>query len=215
MSAPAGNVSANYPEKYLAADVAYLRGIWPRELGQSPADPALPPALVALSGLPGTGKSHFARQLVQRLPFLILSSDRIRKALVPQPLYDGWEHARVFAAVYRLMANSLAQGRRIVFDATNLNAKAREPLIPIVDHHAAGMLLVGFTAPQALIRRRLAERSAGRNPEDLSDADWPVYRRLLPDAEVIREPHLLVDSAQNTGPAIEEVLRFVASVEGR
>lgn len=208
-------MNANYPEQYLAADVAYLREIWPEDLGRVPTDPALRPALVALSGLPGTGKSHFARQLSQRLPFLILSSDRIRKALAPQPVYDGWEHARVFAAVYRLMEESLAEGRRIIFDATNLNAKAREPLIPLVDRHASGMLLVGFTAPEAVIRQRLAKRTAGGNPEDLSDADWPVYRKMLPYAEAFREPHLLVDSSQDIGPAIEKALRFVASAEGR
>ena len=86
----------------LASDVAVIRRSLGRELHreQIPAStrPFPRPFLVVLSGLPGTGKSHFARQLAQRLPLVVVGSDRTRKALIPAPEYTKEEHLRVFSA---------------------------------------------------------------------------------------------------------------------
>ena len=51
------------------------------------SQPRMPaqPLLVAMCGLPGTGKSYFAAKLTERLPFLILETDRLRKVLVERP----------------------------------------------------------------------------------------------------------------------------------
>ena len=65
------------------------------------------PLLVILSGLPGTGKSHFARELTNRVPFLVIESDRLRKVLVRHPQYTAGEHARVFAACHHLIEEYL------------------------------------------------------------------------------------------------------------
>ena len=54
------------------------------------------PRLLMLAGLPGVGKSAFAREVASRCPFLKVESDRLRKALVPQPQYTPDEHRRVF-----------------------------------------------------------------------------------------------------------------------
>ena len=44
------------------------------------------PSLVVVSGLPGTGKSFFCRKLAERLPFVVLASDALRKVLFPCPV---------------------------------------------------------------------------------------------------------------------------------
>ncbi|MYE39878.1 MAG: hypothetical protein F4X27_06595, partial [Chloroflexi bacterium] len=45
------------------------------------------PRLLMLAGLPGVGKSAFARKVTSCCSFLKVESDRLRKALVPQPQY--------------------------------------------------------------------------------------------------------------------------------
>lgn len=51
-------------------------------LGQFP-EPVMKPSLVVVTGLPGTGKSYFCRQLAQKLETVILESDALRKSLFP------------------------------------------------------------------------------------------------------------------------------------
>lgn len=172
------------------------------------------PMLVALVGLPGTGKSYFAKGLTQRVSFLVLESDRLRKALVPQPVYSPGEHSRVFAACHLLIEEYLAQGRRVLFDATNLTESFRRPLYHIADKLSVPLVLVRLTAPRKTVRRRLANRAGGLHVADNSDADWLVYCRLSPYEEPIRLRHFDVDSSRDISPVIEEIARIAGGSSG-
>jgi predicted kinase len=166
-------------------------------------------ALVALCGLPGTGKSHFAAALAAHIPCLALGSDRLRKILVPEPRYTREEHARVFRAAHALLESLLAQGHRVVFDATNLTERAREPLGEIAARVGVPLLLVQFHAPPTLVRQRLARRSRGEINDTWSDADWRIYCRLYPGQEPVTGPHIFVDSSRSIEPALREVARLL------
>lgn len=164
---------------------------------------------MVLSGLPGTGKSHFAGCLAQRRSFLIVGSDRMRKTLVAHPEYTRDEHIRVFAACHGLIEELLGSGYRVIFDATNLTDGFRTPAYQIAERIGAPYCIVAFTAPDYLVRRRLSNRSAGLDPAGYSDADWEIYCRLRPGQESIRRPHLMVDSSRDITAALDEVDRLV------
>ena len=163
--------------------------------------------LVALSGLPGTGKSHFARELIKQVTLLVLESDRIRKLLVPKPQYTREEHSRVFAVCHLLIEEYLALGRRVLFDATNLTEAFRRPLYLICHRLSVPLFLVWFTASQDIVRARLTERAAGLYEGDFSDAGWSIYCRLAPYEEPIEGPHFSVDSSGNIATVVDEVAR--------
>ena len=167
------------------------------------------PFLVMLSGLPGTGKSYFARELVKRVPFLVLESDRLRKALVPDPKYTPNEHSRVFAACHLLLEEYLGQGRRVLFDAANLTEKIRQPVYQMAGRASAPLVVIRFIAPEDTVRRRLAERAAGLDPGNYSDAGWLVHTRLRPGQQPIQREHLTVDTSRDIEPALEEIARLV------
>ena len=167
------------------------------------------PILVMLSGLPGTGKSYFARELVKRVSFLVLESDRLRKALVPDPKYTGGEHSRVFAACHLLLEEFLGQGRRVLFDAANLTEKYRQPVYQIAGLASASLVVISFTAPEGTIQGRLADREAGLDPGNYSDAGWLVHTRLRQGAQPIKREHLTVDTSRDINPVLEEIVRLV------
>tara|TARA_B100000315_G_scaffold255968_1_gene300716 strand:- start:498 stop:1055 length:558 start_codon:yes stop_codon:yes gene_type:complete len=165
-----------------------------------------------LSGLPGTGKSYFAGELAQLVPFQVLGSDQIRKLLVPRPRYTRGEHARVFGACHLLIETYLAQGCRVLYDATNLTESSRRPLYLICERLAVPLVLVRFTAPVETVRRRLAERAMKPHPSDHSDADWLVYSRLSSHEEPIRRRHFTVDTSGGRSPVLAEIARLAGAL---
>lgn len=204
-------VSPEYLDDQVSQDAATLRQSLHIDLREYPGPVTEDAHLLVLSGLPGTGKSHFARELVKRVPLVVLGSDRCRKALLARPQYTREEHVRVFAACHRLIQELLTEGYSLVFDATNLTERSRQPLYEIAGRTKATLVVVWFTAPPDLVRRRLAERSAGLNDDGYSDADWEIYCRLRPGEEAVRTPHMLVDSSTDMTHPLEVLAQRLKS----
>ena len=180
-----------------------------RSLGDLPP-PENTPAFVALSGLPATGKTHVARALAARYPFAALLIDSLRKTLFPNPTYDRDEHSRLFAAVHELINRLLARNISVLYDATNLREEHRRTLYEIGTRNGARFALVDVRAPESVILKRLHERKPGQSD---SDAGVEVYEALRKDAEAIEQPHFVVESTGDIGPAVDEVLGEIKEVK--
>ena len=171
--------------------------------------PQADPPFVVVSGLPGTGKSFFCRKLAERLPFLTLSSDALRKILFPSPQYNEDENKRLFPACYALIEELLRKGIPVIFDATNLLERHREYL-----YHAAGkagvrLILVLVEAPAEVIRQRLLAREKEVALQDDSEASWEVYQKMKPRREKISRNHFVVDTSQDVTAAINKIMRVI------
>ena len=195
----------------LNKDVDSLRRVLDDDLFNS--QPRMPkqPLLVAMCGLPGTGKSHFAAKLTGQVPFLVLETDRLRKVLVEHPKYTTTEHRRVFRSCYQLIEEYLFHGYSVLFDATNLNEEFRTYLYDISASTGAPLALVHVTAPTSTVRRRLKQRKAERHANTYSDAGWLIYTRLAPVEEPVQREHYAVDTSKNIGPVLEQVIAWAHS----
>lgn len=175
-------------------------------LGELP-EPVAQPFLIVVIGLPGTGKSHFCRQLAQRLPAIILESDDLRKALFPSLSYSAAESIRLFRACHHLMERLLGTGISLIFDATNLSEHNREYLYRIAERLGIKLVLVRVEAPPELVYQRLKERVASSGSS--SDADWKVYQRMKLQAQRIRRRHYAVDTSRDINPVIDKIVREI------
>ena len=185
-------------------DLSFLRTVYADGL---PARSETP-CLVVLCGLPGTGKSHFARELASRAPFVWLNSDRTRKLLVARPQYSRREHRRVFAAMHVLTRGYLRDGYSVVFDATNLNERVRLPLYAVAEELGVEPLIIRFTAHPDLIRKRMAERENGVGDAGQSDAGWEVYSRMAVADVPVPRPHILMRGPEDLEEALAETLQW-------
>ena len=167
--------------------------------------PAARPALVALAGLPGTGKSTFARRLAERLPLVVVESDALRRVLFRRRTYAAMESARLFAAIHRLIAHLLARGVVVVLDATNLTERHRGRLSGIARDAGAKLLVVHVHASE--------DRSCGRglragvNPGAAGTPrrTGPCTRGCARTFEPILREHYAVDTAVDIEPAVRRV----------
>ena len=191
---------------HIAVLVAQLRG----EIAV-PARPAATAGLVVLMGYPGVGKSHCARLLASRLGAAHVASDHLRSRLFIAPTYADLENITIFRCVDGLVDGLLADGHRVIVDATNLLARYRGSSVGAAERRRAPVVFVRVTADETAILDRLAQRRRSRAPDDHSDADERVFERMRdrpfePPAEGYLE---LVN-----GPQVEaEIDRVAAEVE--
>ncbi len=76
-----------------------------------------------LTGLPASGKSTVCRALVERLdaekvPIVVLESDRVRKVLLPDLGYNDAERDRFYRVLPLLGELIVQRGVNVIFDAT-------------------------------------------------------------------------------------------------
>jgi len=188
----------------LRGDIERLR----ESLGQLP-EPVVKPALIVVSGLPGSGKSHFCRKLAEHVSLPILESDALRKALFSSPDYSPGESNRLFQACHLLIEELIRRGISLIFDATNLIERHRERLYRIADQTEAKLVIVRVEAPAEVVRQRLESRAIGADPFDRSEADWKIYQKMQASEQKIRRNHFAVDTSRDIVPVINKVVREV------
>ena len=71
-------------------------------------------------GPPGAGKSFFARQISEALPFGLVSGDRIRYELFEEPRYDADENNIVMRIMDYMTEELLASGVSVIYDDIGL-----------------------------------------------------------------------------------------------
>jgi predicted kinase len=154
------------------------------------------PVFIAVSGLPGTGKSYFSAKLAERLPLMVLESDHLRKILFPAPDYSAAESARLFQTINHLIERLLKRGISLVLDATNLSERYRERLYSIADHIGVKLILVLLEAAPELVQQRLSQPAP--DSRSSSEAGWDVYQRMKPSIDKISSKHYVVNTAETS-----------------
>jgi predicted kinase len=162
-------------------------------------------ALVLLVGLPGSGKSTFARRLAPLLDAVILESDALRRLLFETPRHGEGESKRLFRAMQAATQRLLHYGRSVIVDATNLRESHRRPFYDIAAKTGARLHVVHLTASEDVILDRLAHRRDILDPTEASTAFEAVFALLQQQEEAPIGPHLRVDTSDPV--AIDAALR--------
>ena len=189
-------------DSQLSSDVGRLAD----SLGKLP-EPEVKPAFIVVSGLPGTGKTYFCAKLAERLHFVVLESDALRKMLFSSPGYSPEESARLFRALHHLIEGLLKKGISLILDATNLSERNRERLYNISERLEVKLVLVRVEAPPEVVYERLKSRVGGASAPGNSDADWSVYQKMKLTVDKIRRNHYAVDTSRDITPVLDKIVR--------
>ncbi len=160
-----------------------------------------------LMGLPGVGKTHTARLLAARIGAAHVASDDLRARVFVAPSYTPQETSMVFRLVHELVLSLLAEGHRVIVDATNLRRWQRAGFEDAARDRGIPLAHVLVTAEEHEVLARLASRRRSRDAHDRSDADEHVYTVMRDRG--FEEPaggYLVV----RNGPALEAEVEHVA-----
>lgn len=123
------------------------------------------PTLTVLIGLPGCGKSTYAKKK-KEAGITIISPDEIREELTGD-MSDQSRNRDVFKLAHKRTKEALRCGYSVVFDATDLTRKARNELLSCIpDRHNTYVEYILFRVPLEECMKRNRQRSR-RVPEEV------------------------------------------------
>ena len=129
--------------------------------------------LIYITGLPGSGKSTIAKNLLEllaseKIEAVYLRLDEIRKEIVSEPQYTEEERERVYQGYAKRGLELIREGKNVILDATTHRKKWRD----LVRAQAENFLEVYIKCDLNTCVKRESERKEG-----LVMAD--IYRKAL------------------------------------
>lgn len=116
------------------------------------------PLLVLLYGLPGSGKTFFARQMCEQLMAVHVHGDRIRAELFETPTYSRQESHVITSLMNYMTGEFLNAGVSVVYDANAMRSAQRRALRNMAVKAGAETVLVWFQIDQESAFTRVAKR---------------------------------------------------------
>jgi predicted kinase len=154
--------------------------------------------VVIVFGLPGSGKSYFARRLAARINAEYINSDITRKEILEKKMYSEQEKVAVYYQMIERVVATLKHNRSVVVDATFYKKGIRARFTEGVTIKNP-IMFIEILADEELVRERLKTRRWD------SDADFEVYKKIKEQWEPMQEPHLVL---QSTNDSVEQMLEI-------
>lgn len=163
-----------------------------------------PAIAILVSGLPGSGKTYFAKRLAPAIGAAYFGSDIMRKSVTPDRTYTPSEKVTVYNALLERMVHSLRASQTVVIDATFYKKDLREEFIKAAQSANSKVYWIEVRANKSVIRERLGK------PREDSTADFGVYLKLRDQYEPIKEAHLTLHSDKaSVGEMIAETQKWL------
>jgi protein phosphatase len=136
------------------------------------------PALVLLLGIPGSGKSSFARKHFK--DYEIISSDELRYRLTGD-IANQSVNAEVFAIMEQMVGVKLRLQKTCVVDATNVKPVFRHMFLELAEEFSVPAFAIVLNLPLKNCLAQNRQRKVGRVPAAvISKKFFPVFRKYLP-----------------------------------
>ncbi|MDC0936408.1 ATP-binding protein [Pirellulales bacterium] len=154
--------------------------------------------LIAMIGLPASGKSTIARRLATELPADVLDKDRIRAALfLPEQIeYSSEQDDFCMDILYQVAGYLLRKdrARHVIVDGRPFGQRRqRESLYQAAERIDAQLCLVECVCSEESANRRLQD-SCAKAEHPAANRNRSLYQRLKTNWEPLTEERLVLDT---------------------
>jgi predicted kinase len=160
--------------------------------------------VVVVMGLPGSGKTYFARQLALKVNATHISSDIVRINLEYQGRYDENSKLIVYDVMLQLMEEVIKRKENVVLDATFYKEQIRRRFEVKAKQFNTPIYFIEIKATEAVIKERISKD----RPD--SEADFHVYLKVKDCFDPVLVEHLTLHSdQQNLSEMLNQALTFI------
>lgn len=131
------------------------------------------PLLIMLIGLPGSGKSFFARQFASTFNAPLISVDFIRHTLVPESNYTPEEDEVIGELAEAQLTELLKTERTIIIDGGVNTTAGRQSVVTMAQKHNYGVLLIWVQTDEMTAEYRSTRRNKRRKGDELNSPMQP------------------------------------------
>lgn len=160
--------------------------------------------VIFVIGLPGTGKTFFAKALAEKLHAVHISSDHTRSEMKMMGKYDVNSRLQVYDEMKKKVERTLLSGKNVVVDATFYSAEIRTAFFKLAESFRTDQYIVLMTA----IDETIYKRTSLKRPD--SEADYNTYLKLKELFEPLHEKHLIIQSDHlQLNEMLEKTLNYI------
>lgn len=156
--------------------------------------------LIAMAGLPGSGKSAIAVRLAAALRGVVLSKDQVRGTLFPAPVldYSTTENEISMAAIFSSAAyirKAFPQHPVIIDGRTFLQSCQIRDLEALSHSLGETARIIECVCAEDVARKRL-EQDLASGDHPAKNRTFALYAAIRDKAEAIPVPHLVLDTGR-------------------
>ncbi len=169
------------------------------------------PWLIALAGLPASGKSTLGRQLAKLLPGAILNKDQVRAVLFsPEDIeYSLSQDDFCIEIMLQTACVLMAKGRTVLLDGRPFSRRYQvERLAAYAHKYHLPLKIIECVCPEAVVRQRLKQDIA-QGSHLAQNRDFEMYLKVKAQAEPIALPRLVVDTSLPLDAVISSCLDYI------
>ena len=160
--------------------------------------------VAAVMGLPGSGKTYFARELALKVNARHISSDTVRFNLEKAGTYDEKSKFTVYEVMLELLEEAIKSRENVVLDATFYKEELRQRFEAKAKQLNTPIYFIEVKAAEAVIKERISKR----RPD--SEADFQVYLKVKDSFDPVLVEHLTLHSdQQKLAEMLDQALIFI------
>lgn len=167
--------------------------------------------LIAMAGMPASGKSVLARQISKALPALILDKDRIRAALFPpeEIEYSLKQDDFCFNILLEVAGYLLKKGRTIILDGRPFAHRYQmDAVVQFASRAEATLKVIECICSDESFRKRL-ENDTARGFHLAANRSYPMFLKMRANADPLIIPRLVVDTDRPLNECVSACLEYI------
>ena len=156
--------------------------------------------IIAMAGLPGTGKTTLAQALAAKLPAVVLNKDSLRAAIFPagEIEYSSRQDDFVVGIILQVAEFYFKKdpGRHVILDGRTFSNKIQvDTLVKYSLENERDLRVIYCTCSDKAARERI-EHDADSGKHLAANRDFNLYLRLKAQSDPLQVPNLRVDTGE-------------------